>query len=169
MKRTDYKLEKPSRIHRIYIPYSILVKTSNFLRSKGKNSKEGMVFWSGILVDKNEAKILRCIIPNQECTPIGVRIPLDSSLKISLELSKRKELLFAQVHSHPGMVFHSTIDDYNPITDKPGFFSIVVPNYGFVNPSRFYSWGIYEYKGYGRWKRLSLDEAKRRFVIEYEL
>jgi len=125
-----------------------------------------MVFWSGRLIGRDEARITRCIIPEQIATPAGVRVLLDSAFKISVGLSDRKEFLFVQVHSHPGSSFHSAIDDYNPITDKPGFFSIVVPNYGKVKPYDFFSWCINEYEGVGRWRELSLEEVRQRFVIE---
>lgn len=157
---------KPSYISLIRVPRVVLVETTAFLRAQGNNLKEGMVFWSGKLIGKDEARITRCVIPEQIATPAGVRVPLDSAFKISVDLSKRKEFLFVQVHSHPGASFHSPTDDYHPITDKPGFFSIVVPNYGKVKPDDLFSWCINEYEGFGRWRELDLDEAKQRFAIE---
>lgn len=126
-----------------------------------------MVFWSGKLFHKRKARMTKCIIPEQIATPAGVTVPLSSAFRISVELSERKEFLFAQVHSHPSASFHSAIDDHNPITDKPGFFSIVVPNYGKVKPDDLFNWCINEYEGMGEWKELRRDEAKRRFVIEH--
>jgi len=158
--------KKPNYVSLIHVPLAILQETLAFLRVQGYNLKEGMVFWSGGLIGKDEARITRCIIPEQITTLAGVRVPLDSAFKISVELSEKKEFLFVQVHSHPSRSFHSTIDNYNPITDKPGFFSIVVPNYGKVEPYDLFSWCINEYDGFGIWKELTSDEVRQRFVIE---
>jgi len=159
-------LIKPSYISILHIAQEILDETLKYLRAHGNKGKECIVFWSGRLSHKNKAHITSCIYPNQEATSISADVSLVESAKIHYLLSKRQEFLFAQVHSHPGEAFHSNTDNFHPITDKPGFFSIVVPYYCTTGLNDLSRCAVFEYKGRGVWRRLDQRERNKRFKIE---
>lgn len=158
---------KPDYIRRVYVPKYLLRKTGSYLKFHGLQGNEGMVFWSGCLLHKHDAWIRHCIYPRQKTTPVSVEINLDEIQKINIMLCAQKEFLFAQVHSHPGQAFHSSIDDNYPITFKPGFFSIVIPFFC-KKHLRFLKYKIWEYKGFGKWHKLGPEEVKARFIISRE-
>lgn len=155
---------KPNYIRQVYVSSDILKETENCLKLHGLRGNEGMVFWSGRLSGKCDAWIQHCTCPRQKTTPIGVEISLDQIQNINIMLSARREFLFAQVHSHPGQAFHSSIDDNYSVTFKPGFFSIVVPFFC-EEHLKFPGCKIWEYKGFGKWRKLSPGEVKDRFII----
>jgi hypothetical protein len=47
-----------------------------------------------------------------------------------MELANTNMGIRVQVHTHPQEAFHSPIDDDFPIIHKPGFLSLVIPNFG---------------------------------------
>lgn len=155
---------KPNYIRKVYVPSDILKETENCLKLHGLHGNEGMAFWSGYLLHQCDAWIRHCIYPQQETSPVGVEVSLDEIQKINRMLSAREEFLFAQVHSHPGQAFHSSIDDNYPITFKPGFFSIVIPFFC-KDHLEFPKCKIWKYKGFGEWRKLNPGEVKDRFII----
>jgi hypothetical protein len=48
-----------------------------------------------------------------------------------MELGNTNMGIRFQVHTHPMQAFHSQTDDDYPIIHKPGFLSLVIPNFGF--------------------------------------
>ena len=79
-------------------------------------------------------------------------------------LRSNGEFLFAQVHSHPGIAFHSDDDCNEAISYKKGFISIVVPDYG-QNMNGLDVCAIFEYVGNGIWDELSTKIVNERFTI----
>jgi hypothetical protein len=156
---------KPTHISVLHIPQNVLNETLKYLRAHGNEGKECIVFWSGRLLSQNKGCITFCIYPNQQASAIGAEVNLLESAKIHLLLYKRQEFLFAQVHTHPGEAFHSFTDNYYPLTDKPGFFSIVVPYYCATGLKNLSKCAVYEYKGEGAWRKLDKKEIKKRFKV----
>lgn len=153
-------------IKRIYLPLFVLSQTLEHLRHYGAKGLECTLAWSGKLLDRNEAIVTTVIRPEQHATALRARVDPSEVAKIYLELYERKEFLLAQIHSHPGAVFHSVIDDSYPIVYKAGFISIVVPGYGFVKPEDFFRvCAVYEYQEDGFVDKLRLSEIMARFKI----
>lgn len=48
----------------------------------------------------------------------------------------------------------------------PGFLSIVIPNFGFVDLMDVGVWSAHEFRGGHRWRELDRNERSRRFVID---
>lgn len=160
---------KPTYISRIRVPPIILEKTALHMGAFAAKGRECMVFWSGKLVGHNEADISSCICPKQRTSSVTIEVPLRATARLHRLLATRQEFLFAQVHSHPGDAFHSATDDMYPITHKPGFISIVVPNFcteGVIDLARCF---VVEYVRCGKWRRLDPSEIERRFVVVDEV
>jgi hypothetical protein len=60
-----------------------------------------------------------------------------------------------QVHTHPGEAFHSPTDDAFPIIHRPGFLSLVVPNFG-LGPVGFNEAFLTEIQPDGRWREVAI-------------
>jgi|SRR5579862_5557890 len=60
-----------------------------------------------------------------------------------------------QVHTHPGEAFHSPTDDAFPIIHKPGFLSLVIPNFG-LGPVGFNEAFLTEIQPDGGWQQVAI-------------
>lgn len=143
MKSSNFSSEK------IFIPILIQEITTDHLRLCGENDAEGFVAWSGTQ-QGNEIKITRVLIPpTSEFGHFGGVSISDSALdSFSRTMIEHKEVLIAQVHSHPYRAFHSKIDDNFPLIHRTSFISIVVP---FFAKAGFRGCRVYEYISNCRW------------------
>ena len=165
MENRDHVLYKKFRLHKVFIPRYILLDTGKYLMEHGLNRKEGMVLWSGIKLKNNMATIKSCIHPQQYCTPISFEVSLDESQRVNVHLENKKEVIIAQVHSHPSIAFHSVTDDNFPFTFTIGLFSIVVPNFCKNGLRNLLRCRIWEHIGLGKWKEQKPCEIEERFII----
>ena len=157
---------KSSKDRDVYIPYSILLKTLDHLKSHGRKGIECIAHWCGKSIESDGAVVTSCIYPTQYATAVGAKVDPSEVARIYLQLYKAKEHLFAQVHSHPSTAFHSSVDDYYPIIHKPGLLSIVVPKYGFIDPKGFLrKSAVYEYQDQRIWRRLTPSETRARLKV----
>src|SRR5207248_177796 len=71
------------------------------------------------------------LVPEQRSvrTPEGlhVTIPGEAMHRVGTLLEERKEVIGAQVHSHPRRAYHSDADDALAVATKRGALSLVVP------------------------------------------
>lgn len=72
-----------------------------------------------------------------------------------LELGDVNMGIRVQVHTHPGEAFHSPTDDAFPIIHKPGFLSLVIPNFG-LGPVGFDEAFLTEIQPDGRWQEVAI-------------
>ena len=151
-------------VKQLRIPRAIIAETELHLQRHALVSEEGMVIWSGVV--EKDARIVRtCLHPRQRCTVVGVDVPIEESQRINEVLNERGETLLAQVHSHPGGVFHSNTDNNFAVTFTLGFVSIVVPFFGRQGLYDLCRCGVWVHEGYGKWRRLSEDETKTAMII----
>ena len=165
MSKSNQNLYRKFRVHKVVVPRHILFDTGEYLKKHGNMGHEGMVLWAGIRPGKNKAIVKSCIHPQQYCTPVSFDVPLDESQRINILLQQKKQVIIAQVHSHPSIAFHSSIDDQFPVTFIIGLFSIVVPEFCQKGLANFSGCEIWEHIGLGRWQRLKMQEIKERFFI----
>jgi hypothetical protein len=72
-----------------------------------------------------------------------------------LELGSANMGIRVQVHTHPREAFHSPTDDAFPIIHKPGFLSLVIPNFG-LGPAGFEDAYLTEIQPDGRWQEVAI-------------
>lgn len=156
---------KPIYFAKLWIPAWILDATEKYMELHRDVVRECVVFWAGNLSPQGEAAVTNCIYPEQLASSISTQVELVEAARIHQLLLERREVLLAQVHSHPGGAFHSLTDDVYPITHKQGFFSIVVPGFGFGLQGGLSNCEVYEHEGAGKWRKLLKVEVSRRFII----
>ena len=150
-----YEKFKATKVH---VTSKILFETQEHIRKHSLYGHEGMVLWSGVKTH-GEALVRTCIHPSQQCTAVSYDIPLEETQRVNVLLEQLKEVLIAQIHSHPGSAFHSHRDDAMPFTFKLGFFSLVIPNFCNNDLKNLLGLSVWEYTGEGKWQELSLPSA----------
>lgn len=160
-------MKKMKHLEKFYIPYDILNQTSKSLRVFGARRCEGLVLWLGAK-NVSSAHVEKILIPPQNSIKsengVGYFVTSETLFSLNKLLSDTGLRLLAQVHSHPGRAYHSNADDRYCIVTTEGYFSIVVPNFGY-GPSDLYQWSIYQLID-GIWEELSLRKVKTIFSIE---
>jgi hypothetical protein len=73
-----------------------------------------------------------------------------------LELANANMGIRVQVHTHPQEAFHSPTDDQFPIIHKPGFLSLVIPNFG-LGPIGFKDAYLTEIQRDGGWRKVPIS------------
>lgn len=154
---------KPSYISKFVITQNIIQKTKNDLIKAGKFRKEGLVFWSGT-IDGDVAYIKTVICPKAIATSTSAKLDNEGINYIRNIVKKNNEFLFVQVHSHPGIAFHSEDDNNEAISYKTGFISIVVPYFGEYLED-LSGCAIFEHIGNSVWKELDRKIIKTRFEV----
>lgn len=155
--------KKPSFINKFIITQDVIHKTKIALVQAGKLRKEGLVFWSGTL-NGDVANIKTVICPETIATCVSAKLSRNGLEYIYNTIKKNNEFLFIQVHSHPGIAFHSDDDDNEAISFKKGFISIVVPYFGKYMED-LSSCLIFEHIGNSIWKELDKKIVESRFQI----
>lgn len=155
-------------LKKYFVPYQILVETSEALRLYGKKGCEGLVLWLGYMNDDNTCRVEKILVPPQDSIKsedgVGYFVTSETLFALNKNLSTTGLRLLAQVHSHPTWAYHSSTDDRYCIVTVEGGISIVVPNFGF-GPTDLSKWATFRLKG-GRWKELSGYDVKSFFDIE---
>jgi hypothetical protein len=155
--------KKPSFIRKLIITEDIILKTKAALIEAGERRKEGLVFWSGTL-DGDIAYIKTVICPKTIATSVSARLDNEGIEYIHNIIKKNREFLFVQVHSHPGIAFHSEDDNNEAISYKTGFISIVVPYFG-KYMENLSNCAVFEHIGNSVWKDLNKIEVRTRFQV----
>lgn len=140
-------------IKKIQIPKGILEYTFNILRKYGEKKLESHVIWVG----KDDTDVFHVIdvwFPKQYNSPISYKVPEKEIHRINVKLNELKLTAIAQVHTHPNFAFHSFTDDYWPTLVLPGSFSVVIPNYGYIEENNLNDWAIYRFDGV-KWLQFS--------------
>jgi molybdopterin/thiamine biosynthesis adenylyltransferase len=159
-------IQKSRTIERVYIPYSHVNRALNFLRSQGAKRLEGIVYWCGKVIEGDNAIVTSTIFPAQRASPLQASVEAHEVAKVFLELHEKRELLLAQIHSHPSTSFHSPLDDTFPVIHELGLLSVVVPEFGFVKTDKFLGeCAFYKYIERGKWRELGSDEIRTRLVV----
>lgn len=154
-------------ISRILLPRSVAHEGHKFLRLVGERGAEGMVLWIGAL-DDTQFKITDLLIPRQRGirTEDGICVLVESEelRRINLELYHSGLRLIAQVHSHPGLAYHSDTDDSYAVATTVGSLSLVVPDFA-RRPFALSDYATYRLSKHGAWWPLSSDEARNLIVL----
>jgi len=147
----------------LYVCSELLTHTRDRLWQKGMLSKEEVVLWGGYSL-KHAAALTSILMPETESYGLHVKIKKDEQIKIVEYLKSAHQLLFADVHTHPGSdTTLSVADRMHPVSYKVGFLSIIVPSYA-EGPLDLKKCGIWERVSQG-WKPLNTRATARRFEI----
>ena len=79
-------------------------------------------------------------IYNSDCT---YEVLDGADHELNVQLYKLGIVAIAQIHTHPKNAFHSYIDDEGASLLIPGSFSIVIPDYGYIDSTNIDNWAVY--------------------------
>lgn len=158
-----------SEVKALVVSQQIIEQTYNHFRAYGERGLEGFVLWNGTIGADELASVKEAYIPLQHSINtaygLSVTIPGEALHKLNVHLHSSSLKLLAQVHSHPSEAYHSTVDDFYPVTTQVGSFSIVVPHFGRV-PFSSENCAIYRLTATNQWVQLTKDQIAASIVIE---
>lgn len=166
-----YPVPRMSRRRKVdFVPFDLLVVPSScidltalLLRQNGQAGQERFVIWAGMLVGTQG--FVSTILAPADGNGSGWVSP-ESSAKAHEALARRDLVPLAQLHSHPGRAYLSSIDRESPFFMCRGFLSVVVPNFGFVDMKNPRNWKVYRYESPRRWTELTPEEVERSIIVD---
>jgi hypothetical protein len=151
--------------NRIFVPSLIVDHTELILRQAGICGDEGFVVWAGSIAEGN-AYISSLVLPKLELEKYEGEVGAETIAHLLQALDQRDLIPLLQIHTHPRAAFLSPTDAIRPLVAVPGFTSVVVPHFGFVDLANVRTWSTHEFLGGGKWHELTEDERVERFIID---
>lgn len=156
----------PLAYRRLFIPSLVIDQTEAMLRRHGHCGEEGIGLWAGTLAG-GEGFVSTLILPGvAEQGRFHGELSADTIAAVLERLDQSDLVPLCQIHSHPRAAFLSDTDAERPALAVPGFISIVVPSFGFVDLVDVAAWAAYEYLGPGRWHELDPHERGERLIVD---
>jgi proteasome lid subunit RPN8/RPN11 len=153
---------------RVFIPSLLLDHTELTLRQAGIHGDEGFAVWAGTLAG-GDAHVATLVTPRRTGEPTHGEISSDTTANVLSALDQRDLVPILQLHTHPHQAFLSSEDAIRPLVALPGFISVVIPNFGFIDLADVALWSAHEYVGFSRWREVEDGEKQRRFIIDDSL
>jgi proteasome lid subunit RPN8/RPN11 len=161
--RRDVRFEGVRRLH---LPSLVIDQTEAMLRRHGLGGEEGIGIWAGTLAG-GDGFVSTLVLPS--VTGHGRHhgeISEETMASAIAALDRADLVAIAQVHSHPRGAYLSEVDAERPALAVPGFISIVVPEFGFVDVADVSRWAAYEFLGGGDWQELNAGERAERLIVD---
>lgn len=122
------RLAKSPRLNGpVDVPSAVIATTLSALKSAGARGTEGMVTWLGRRRLDGTELIEDVYAPRVEATDDFFWIDEGSMQDLMNRLRRSRQMIVAQVHSHPNLAFHSAADDRWAIVRHWGALSLVLP------------------------------------------
>jgi len=139
----------------IRIPETVLSDTFGRLRNCGGGRRECQALW---LAERDKPdQISRVIHPSHSASAVGFEVDPDWLTGLWRELAYTKQMIRAQIHTHPGAAYHSATDDAFPMLSVPGFLSLVIPRFA-QGAIGFEAAFLAEIDADGRWNEVDIGE-----------
>lgn len=150
---------------RLVVSSLTLDYTFLFLRQSGSLGRERFLAWAGTIA-AGDAFVSTIVLPRAEAGPVHGEVSSEVVGRVIEELDRRDLIPLAQVHTHPHEAFISPTDRKRPMVSVPGFWSIIVPNFGFAPSSDAKQWAVYEYLGQQQWREFDKQDKSLRLIID---
>jgi proteasome lid subunit RPN8/RPN11 len=119
-------------------PKHINETLSELRRAGSEENRESVVLWLGKR-NASDFIVSEVFIPIQNAGEDFFHIPPEGMTELMSRIKAIKGMVVAQVHSHPGLAFHSKADDKWAIIRHEKALSIVVPKFGLdCSPDSFF-------------------------------
>ena len=105
-----------------------------YIHKSAQRGHEGIVYFVG-LTNGTASVALYAMLPEANATPRSVDVTAPEIGKIVRSAAGAHLQVVGQLHTHPGNAYHSDGDLLGMRIRYPGYFSIVVPDYGARLPS----------------------------------
>lgn len=132
----------------------MLEATFKHFRDCGRSRDECQILW--LSPWDNPETISRVVHPKHAAHHGGFMLDDAWLNAFWLDLGDTNTGIRVQVHTHPREAFHSRTDDEFPIIHKPGFLSLVIPNFG-LGPIGFKDAYLTEIQPDGQWRQVTID------------
>lgn len=109
-------------------------QTAQHLRTSAQLGLEGIVYFVG-LTNGRTTTALYAMLPEVHSTPRSVDVSAPQIGKIIRSASDAGLQVVGQLHTHPADAYHSNGDLMGMHIRHPGYFSVVLPDYGTRLPS----------------------------------
>jgi hypothetical protein len=140
------------------IAKGVLEQTFEHLRRCGVGRAECVVYLTGSIDDPSTVDGVEH--PRHTAGPAGYDLDSDAIGQLWNKLAASRRSIRVQVHTHPGVAYHSSRDDALAIVQTPGFLSLVIPNFA-LGEVGFDGAFLAQYTGDGRWIEVLLAEHLR--------
>jgi hypothetical protein len=131
--------------------------TQRQLRSLSAGTREALVVWAG-RVHRGEALVTHVITPEACAHYDHLTVPSGTRAELATYLRREDLLMFADLHTHPTAAFLSRADRAKPLSIRPGFYAIVIPDFA-VGPAGS-GWRCYESTGTD-WEEVNRNDRLR--------
>lgn len=111
-----------------------------------------MFLWTGTCRG-DRCQVRTLVLPEVQRSGGRVRISRETMKQVGRDMRARRELLLLQIHTHPGDVAFSGIDEAEAADQGPGALAMVVHEYGQTAWSGNQDVAVYERDEGGRWNR----------------
>jgi proteasome lid subunit RPN8/RPN11 len=112
----------------VRVPEVVVAKTITSLRAAGARRNEHVVLWLGRRTESH-ITVEEAFVPIQQAEADYFHIPPEGMTALLKHLGERRQMVAAQVHTHPREAFHSSADDRWAIVRHEGALSFVVPRF----------------------------------------
>jgi hypothetical protein len=153
---------------RVFVPSLLIDHTELLLRQRGACGHEGFGVWAGTLAG-GDAFVSTLLAPKIDGGDFHGEVSAATAATLFEELDFLDLLPIAQIHSHPSDAFLSSIDAERPLVSAPGFLSIIIPSFGFVDLADVAVWRAYEFYSRNNWRELEEAERRRRLIVDPSL
>jgi len=153
---------------RIFVPSLVVDHTELVLRQAGAQGREGFAVWAGTLAG-GDAHVATVLVPRADTDAWHGVVTPETTAAVLTALDERDLVPLLQLHSHPRRAFLSETDAIRPLVAVPGFISVVIPDFGFVDLADVGRWSAHQYVRPGQWHELAAGERTRRFIIDDSL
>lgn len=122
----------------------ILRYSQDQLRGVSAGIRESLIVWAGQPRPRG-AVVTHVITPEVDSARDHLTVPSATRAELASYLRREGLLLFADLHTHPDAAFLSPADRARPLSARPGFYAIVVPDFADGPPRA--GWRCYESTG----------------------
>jgi hypothetical protein len=130
----------------------VLERAFEHLRDCGKGRRECVVYLTGPAEDPRR---IDWVIHPEHSASLGCYEVKGRALgELSATLLAERRSVRAQMHTHPGSAYHSSVDDTGALLGTPGYLSIVIPSFA-AGPVGFDGAFLAELTGDGTWAAVS--------------
>ncbi len=103
-------------------------------------------------------RLTAAIHPSHTASAVGFRVHEGWANTFWGQLADRDLGVRVQIHTHPGVAYHSATDDAFPFVTMPGFLSLVIPRFaqGVIGFDDAY---LTELQSNGSWRQVPISES----------
>lgn len=152
--------------HKLLVSNLILKRTEDIFAKYHARRLEAVAYWHGIEggVDGHDAA-MSVVVPKARHSAGNFEVSVEETTKMGRLMTDMSLVCLAQIHTHPDkIIYQSWYDEQNALSNRDGFLSLIVPEYGGVSLRGLRKVTVYE-RWAGQWLLLSPEGVNKRIKI----